>query len=51
MARHYRKDVLTARQLEFVARLLPEPNATTGRPAYSNLELLPGILRVLRSGC
>lgn len=27
------------------------PNADTGRPCYSNAELLPGILKVLRSGC
>jgi transposase len=30
--------------------MLPKPKAQTGRPSYSNLELLPGILRVLRSG-
>ena len=35
----------------FIAQQLPSPKATTGRPAYSNQELLPGILRVLRSGC
>ena len=45
-------DVLTPRQLAFIAERLPEPpQARTGRPAYSNRELLPGILRVLRSGC
>jgi transposase len=44
-------DVLTQYQLAFVARHLPQPAASTGRPAYTNLELLPGILRVLRSGC
>lgn len=45
-------DVLTARQLAFIAERLPEPpQAPTGRPRYSNRELLPGILRVLRSGC
>ncbi len=49
--RGYPTDVLTERQLAFIARHLPEPHAPTGRPAYSNLELLPGILRVLRSGC
>lgn len=38
-------------QLEFVAKKLPQPCAQTGRPAYTNLELLPGILKVLRSGC
>jgi len=37
-------------QLEFVAKRLPAPHAGTGRPAYTNLELLPGILKVLRSG-
>jgi transposase len=45
-------DILTLRQLAFIAERLPEPpRARTGRPVYSNLELLPGILRVLRSGC
>src|SRR3989441_256568 len=44
-------DVLTKAQIEFIAQQLPSPKATTGRPAYSNQELLPGILRVLRSGC
>lgn len=44
-------DVLSEKQLEFLARQLPRPQADTGRPAYSNLELLPGILKVLRSGC
>jgi transposase len=29
---------------------LPFPKAKTGRPSYSNRELLPGILKVLRSG-
>lgn len=38
-------------QLEFVAKHLPQPKADTGRPPYSNLSLLPGILKVLRSGC
>jgi transposase len=38
-------------QLEFVATHLPHPNAQTGCPPYSNQELLPGILKVLRSGC
>ena len=41
---------MTFDQLEFVARKLPEPKAEVGRPAYTNLELLPGILKVLRSG-
>lgn len=45
-------DVLTTRQLAFIAERLPEPpQAPTGRPHYSNRDLLPGILRVLRSGC
>jgi len=44
-------DVLTEAQMAYIATQLPQPHATTGRPAYSNLELLPGILRVLRSGC
>src|SRR5215213_6169820 len=45
-------DVLTPRQLAFIADRLPEPpHARTGRPHYSNRDLLPGILRVLRSGC
>ncbi len=45
-------DVLTPRQLAFIAERLPEPpHAPTGRPHYSNRDLLPGILRVLRSGC
>ncbi|OGM14684.1 hypothetical protein A3D84_00330 [Candidatus Woesebacteria bacterium RIFCSPHIGHO2_02_FULL_42_20] len=33
-----------------MASNLPKPKADTGRPSYSNRELLPGILRVLRSG-
>jgi transposase len=45
-------DVLTPRQLAFIAERLPEPPcASRGRRPYSNLQLLPGILRVLRSGC
>src|SRR5215208_3451678 len=45
-------DVLSPRQLAFLADRLPEPpRARTGRPAFSNRDLLPGILRVLRSGC
>jgi transposase len=47
----YTTDVLTDDQILFIAQQLPSPKATTGRPAYSNQELLPGILRVLRSGC
>ena len=41
---------MTDDQLGFVAKRLPAPHAQTGRPAYTNLELLPGILKVLRSG-
>jgi transposase len=45
-------DVLTPRQLAFIAERLPEPPcAARGRRPYLNLQLLPGILRVLRSGC
>ncbi len=47
----YPTDVLTEKQLEFIATKLPAPCRWTGRLAYSNRELLPGILRVLRSGC
>lgn len=44
-------DVLTSRQLAFIAERLPEPpRAPMGRRAYSNLQLLPGILWVPRSG-
>lgn len=46
----YSTDVLTEDQLEFVAKHLPFPKADTGRPAYINQELLPGILKILRSG-
>lgn len=46
----YSTDVLSDEQLEFVAKRLPQPEAITGRPAYTNLELLGGILKVLRSG-
>jgi transposase len=34
-----------------MARFLPEPLSYTGRPAYTNRQLLPGILKLLRSGC
>jgi transposase len=47
----YPTDVLTNTQIAFLATHLPEPKAETGRPAYTNSQLLPGILRVLRSGC
>lgn len=46
----YSTDVLNEKQLFFLASHLPEPDAQTGRPAYSNQVLLPGILRILRSG-
>lgn len=42
---------MTLAQLKALVKYLPEPKAATGRPAYSNLELLPGILKLLRSGC
>jgi len=41
---------LNEKQILFVAKLLPQPKSNTGRPSYTNVELLPGILRVLRSG-
>jgi transposase len=47
----YTTDVLTPEQLEYLASKLPSPYADTGRPSYSNLVLLPGILKILRSGC
>ena len=46
----YTTDVLDEDQLDFVAKRLPQPKAQTGRPAYTNQELLPGILKILRSG-
>lgn len=42
---------MSEKQLEFIASHLPHPEGVTGRPAYANRELLPGILKVLRSGC
>lgn len=50
LSRTYTTDVLSQSQLEFVSKHLPFPKANTGRPSYANLELLPGILKVLRSG-
>ena len=45
-------DVLTPRQLTFVAERLSEPPcASRGRRPHRNRELLPGILQVLRSAC
>lgn len=46
----YITDVLNSDQLDYLAKELPSPKANTGRPSYSNRELLPGILKVLRSG-
>ena len=46
----YNTDVLSETQLDFLAKELPCPKAKTGRPAFLNRELLPGILKVLRSG-
>lgn len=43
--------VLSARQLAWLAKQLPEPKALTGRPALSNQTLLPGVLYVLKTGC
>ena len=44
-------DVLNNSQLDYLASNLPFLKAETGRPSYSNKELLTGILKVLRSGC
>ncbi len=41
---------MTLPQLDFLVKYLPEPEAATGRPAYPNQLLLPGILKTLRSG-
>lgn len=46
----YTTDVLSHSQLEFLAKRLPQTKCSIGRPAYTNQELLPGILKVLRSG-
>jgi transposase len=51
LSRTYTTDVLSKNQLAFVASHLPHPQAQTGCPPYTNQELLPGILKVLRSGC
>lgn len=50
LPKHYSSDVLTPGQFDFLAGRLPQPWAGTGRPAFSNQLLLPGILKVLRSG-
>lgn len=50
LPKQYSSDVLTLGQLDFLVSKLPQPKAATGRPAYSNQSLLPGILKVLRSG-
>lgn len=44
-------DVLNYSQIEYLASKLPKPVANTGRPGYTNKELWPGILIVLRWGC
>lgn len=36
--------------MAFLVSRLPQPKATTGRPAYPNWLLLPGILKIMRSG-
>lgn len=41
---------LSRSELSWLAESLPSPSARTGRPAVPNVELLPGILRVLQSG-
>ena len=41
---------MSENELEFVATHLPQPDSHTGCPPYTNQELLPGILKVLRSG-
>lgn len=41
---------LSRSELLWLAEELPAPCAETGRPAIPNLELLPGILRVLQTG-
>jgi transposase len=46
----YNTDVLNESQIKYLAKKLPQPKSHIGRPCYSNSELLPGILRVLRSG-
>lgn len=51
LPKSYPSGVLSATQVRLIASILPEPNAFTGRPAYTNSQLLPGILKVLRSGC
>lgn len=38
-------------QFKTLCRLLPEPRARRGRTPLPNLELLPGILYVLKTGC
>ncbi len=47
----YSTDVLNQSQLWFLASRLPQPRKKLGRKPYTNIELLPGILQVLRSGC
>lgn len=47
----YISGVLSEIQPASLASKLSEPKSLTGRPAYTNAQLLPSILRVLRSGC
>jgi transposase len=42
---------LTQTQYDWLAKALPDPASTTGRPAIPNAELLNGILFVLKTGC
>lgn len=50
LPKKYSNSELTYNQLLFLTKRLPEPHADTGRRPYTNLELLPGILFILRSG-
>lgn len=42
---------LTETQYRWLAAALPQPQATTGRPAIANHSLLGGIIYVLKTGC
>jgi len=42
---------LSQSQYDWLANKLPEPTASTGRPAVPNSELLNGVLFVLKTGC
>lgn len=50
LPKKYSNSELSYSQLVFLSRKLPELHADTGRRPYTNLELLPGILFILRSG-